>query len=95
MSVKIATKASQSSTIPVLLVVTFVERKKQETGITVIYEDVDSFGAGDSTGAVLLDLGGQKQTCGDSNVIHKIADIHPEVRGKHPQLVCTSFIWEQ
>ena len=87
MSLKIATKASQSLTIPVALVATYVDQKEQRESIAIIYDNVDSVGDDGNAAATFLDDGERGRVTGDYNVIEKIAERYPAIKGKHPELV--------
>ena len=87
MSLKIALKASQSLTIPVVFVATYVNHKEQREVIAITYEEVDSVGGDGNAAATSLDDGEQGRVDGDYNVIQKIIEKYPAIKGKHPELV--------
>lgn len=87
MPLKIATKASQALIVPVLLVATYINQKKQGELITVVYDDVESVGGSGSTAATALNLSDDDEVHGDYDVIRKMVETFPDARGKQPQLV--------
>jgi hypothetical protein len=78
MSLSIATKANQSSTIPALLAAALVNETPGAGAITVNFKDVEALKKDDKTAATELVLGAGPPVYGDLQVVKKIAEAHPD-----------------
>ena len=85
-ALKIATKASQATTLPVLLVADYTRRCDQNVSIKVTLEDTDTLKSGDNA-PVELTLRNRVSIFGCEKAIHELNSAHPFLLGKNQNVV--------
>ena len=79
MALRIATKANQALTLPVLLVATHVNNSNATPVITVDYEDIASFSPADAAVVTELKYDGASTATGDIAVVQKLLELYPQI----------------
>lgn len=77
----ISSKANQATTLPVLLVASWVNESSPKEAIIVKFEEVEVLGSSDS--AVELIVGDGSPIHGSSNCLEKLAQEYPFLQEKH------------
>lgn len=89
-TLNIASKASQATTLPVLLVASYANESDPNASITVKFNEVDTLKSGDGASVELI-LGNDSPTYGSEKVIEDILVAYPFLQGKHENLVGQLF----
>jgi hypothetical protein len=79
MALRIATKANQALTLPVLLSATYVNDSNSAPVIAVEYEDTASLSISDSAAVTELRHDGSTAVTGDVAVVQKLLDLYPRI----------------
>ena len=86
-TLNIASKANQATTIPALLVASYVKESSQPTSVNVNFKEVDALKSGEEASVELV-VG--KSVYGSENAIQSLIETYPFLQGKNDSAVCTT-----
>ncbi|KAI9832100.1 MAG: hypothetical protein M1826_002429 [Phylliscum demangeonii] len=75
MLLKVAIKANQALTVPVILTASFINWKTSSSAIEFAYEDADTFDSANKDAVCVVDAG-DGEISGSSSVIRKLLEVH-------------------
>ena len=89
MTLNLATKANQATTLPSLLIVHYAQESNPNTSIDVKFEEVETLKSDDKA-SVKFVVGSGVSTYGGEPSIEALTDTYTFLQGKHQELVCFS-----